>query len=383
MSLRRVLVCTSGQAALRIVRACHAEGVEAVAVCGEADRADAFAVEADLGVAAGDGPTAGRLEPRQIVGLAMETNCDAVHPGFDEAALDGALALAVEAAGLLWIGPPADLVGMLTSPSAARHALADLGMPVPGDPEAAETGRVIEMGFLVDADGEVHLLGSRAHTILADGETVVEEGPALGLDPALETRLAAAVTLVARCLGYSNAGTLRITLDHPRGFAVVGLDPRLQPGYPLIDAVTGQDSLRLQLRVVADKPTEVGQLPPPAREHAVWVALQGGEEVGVTARSLPTTDVPGAELAWNIAPGRPSGGRGARIGELLVHGATRADALEAAAAAGLSTVVAGPGAAPEGVGHTGAVRVVQVHHIRDLLSWLGMGAKRTERRQRV
>ncbi|MFN2451835.1 MAG: biotin carboxylase N-terminal domain-containing protein [Candidatus Dormibacteria bacterium] len=333
MPLRRVLVCTNGQAALRIVRACHAEGVEAVAVCGEGDRSDDFAVEADLGVAVGEEPTAGRLDARQIVGLAMETNCDAVHPGFDETALDGELALAVEEAGLLWIGPPADVVGMLASPRAARATFADLGVPVPGDPDAAEAGRVIEMGFLVDAEGDIHLLGSRAHTVLADGATVVEEGPALGLDPALEKRLTAAVTLVARCLGYSNAGTLRISLDHPRGFAVVGLDPRLQPGYPLIDAVTGQDSLRLQLRVVADKPTDAGHLPPPAREHAVWVSLQAGSDPSVTANRLPTTDVPGAELAWNIAPGRPSGGPGTRLGELLVHGPTRADALESAAAA--------------------------------------------------
>ncbi|GAC1337083.1 MAG: hypothetical protein NVSMB29_00870 [Candidatus Dormibacteria bacterium] len=333
MPLRRVLVCTTGQAALRIVRACHAEGVEAVAVCGEDDRADAFAVEADLGVAATEGPTAGRLDPRQIIALAIETHCDAVHPGFDDAALDGDLALAVEEAGLLWIGPPADLVGMLATPSAARVTLSDLGLPVPTDPDAAESGRVIEMGFLVAADGNVHLLGSRAHTVLADGETVVEEGPALGLDPALERRLTAAVTLVTRCLGYSNAGTLRISLDHPGGFAVVGLDPRLQAGHSLIDAVTGQDSLRLQLRVVADKPTDAAHLPPPPREHAVWVALQGGQDLGVPPHSLPTTDVPGAELAWNIAPGRPSGGPGTRVGELLVHGATRADALEAAAVA--------------------------------------------------
>ena len=81
--MKRVLVANRGEIALRIVRACHEEGLEAVAVHSTADRAAPHVRAADLAVPIGPpAPGESYLLIDRLVEAALESGADAVHPGY-------------------------------------------------------------------------------------------------------------------------------------------------------------------------------------------------------------------------------------------------------------------------------------------------------------
>jgi acetyl-CoA carboxylase biotin carboxylase subunit len=83
MSVRRVLVANRGEIAVRIVRACFDEGIESVAAVSDADLDSLAARRADAVVRIGPAAaSASYLDVGAIVGAAIATGCDAVHPGY-------------------------------------------------------------------------------------------------------------------------------------------------------------------------------------------------------------------------------------------------------------------------------------------------------------
>src|SRR5438552_16360674 len=105
--MKRVLIANRGEIALRIVRACHEEKLEAVAVYSAADRSSPHVRAADRAVAIGPAtPSQSYLHIERLIAAAAEADADAVHPGYGFLAERAAFAEAVEQAGLVWIGPP-------------------------------------------------------------------------------------------------------------------------------------------------------------------------------------------------------------------------------------------------------------------------------------
>jgi len=80
---KRVLVANRGEIALRIIRACHEEGLEAVAVYSEADRLSPHVRSAHVAVPIGPPPAAeSYLDIAKLLEAARATECQAVHPGY-------------------------------------------------------------------------------------------------------------------------------------------------------------------------------------------------------------------------------------------------------------------------------------------------------------
>ena len=106
--LKRVLIANRGEIALRIIRACHEEGLEAVAVYSAADRGAPHVRAADHAISIGPAsPAQSYLNIERLISAARETGADAVHPGYGFLAERAAFAEAVERAALIFIGPPA------------------------------------------------------------------------------------------------------------------------------------------------------------------------------------------------------------------------------------------------------------------------------------
>jgi acetyl-CoA carboxylase biotin carboxylase subunit len=138
----RVLVANRGEIAVRLIRACRELGHEPVAVYSDVDRTQPHVLAADHAVRLGPPPAReSYLAQDVILAAARETKCGALHPGYGFLAENAGFARAVETAGMVWIGPPADVIDLLGSKTAARNLARQVGAPlVPGTeplPDAA------------------------------------------------------------------------------------------------------------------------------------------------------------------------------------------------------------------------------------------------------
>jgi acetyl-CoA carboxylase biotin carboxylase subunit len=130
----RVLVANRGEVAVRVIRALHELGCEAVAVYSTADEDATFVRMADRALRIGP-PAAAQsyLKVPSLIAAATTTGCEAVHPGWGFLAENPAFALACEENDLVFVGPPPDVMARMGDKAQAKHELRAAGVPlVPG-----------------------------------------------------------------------------------------------------------------------------------------------------------------------------------------------------------------------------------------------------------
>jgi acetyl-CoA carboxylase biotin carboxylase subunit len=132
--LQRVLVANRGEIAVRVIRAAHELGIEAVAVYSTADEGALHTRLADRAVCIGP-PPANRsyLSIPSVVAAATTSGCDAVHPGYGFLAENPAFVHACEENGLVFVGPGADVMARMGDKAQAKAEMREAGVPlVPG-----------------------------------------------------------------------------------------------------------------------------------------------------------------------------------------------------------------------------------------------------------
>ncbi|MFN0181462.1 MAG: acetyl/propionyl/methylcrotonyl-CoA carboxylase subunit alpha [Gemmatimonadales bacterium] len=156
MTITRVLVANRGEIALRIIRACHEEGLEAVAVYSDADQSAPYVRAADVAVHLGPAPAAqSYLVIDKILAAARTSGAQAIHPGFGFLSERAPFAKAVEDAGLVFIGPPSSAIEAMGDKTEARRRMEAAGVPVvPGamaaiDDVAVATTLAAKLGYPV------------------------------------------------------------------------------------------------------------------------------------------------------------------------------------------------------------------------------------------
>ena len=130
----RVLVANRGEIAVRVIRALHELGIEAVAVYSTADE-DALHVRlADRAVKIGPPPAAqSYLSMPAIIAAAATTGCEAVHPGYGFLSENADFVRACEDNDLVFVGPPADVMERMGDKALAKAEMRAAGVPlVPG-----------------------------------------------------------------------------------------------------------------------------------------------------------------------------------------------------------------------------------------------------------
>ncbi|MEV6341463.1 biotin carboxylase N-terminal domain-containing protein [Nocardia vinacea] len=234
-SFTNVLVANRGEIARRVFATCRRMGIGTVAVYSDADAAAPHVAEADAAVRLpGNTPAETYLRGELIIGAALATGADAIHPGYGFLSENAEFAQAVLAAGLVWIGPPVEAIEQMGSKVASKKLMDAAGVPVLaeldpdevtaaqlpvlikasaggggrgmrvvreladlepqiaaarreaesafGDPTVfceryLETGRHIEVQVMADTHGTIWAVGERECSIQRRHQKVVEEAP--------------------------------------------------------------------------------------------------------------------------------------------------------------------------------------------------------------
>jgi acetyl/propionyl-CoA carboxylase alpha subunit len=156
----RVLVANRGEIAVRIIRTCRQLGIETVAVYSDADREAPHVRAATEAVGIGAAPAIDSyLRVERIVDAALLSRAEAVHPGYGFLSEQADFGAAVEAAGLVFIGPTPETLATLGDKLAARRSARRAGVPiVPGMLEPLASARP-------DAPTSAELLEEAAATV--------------------------------------------------------------------------------------------------------------------------------------------------------------------------------------------------------------------------
>ncbi len=136
-----ILIANRGEIACRVMETAQAMGVRCVAVYSDADMGAKHVQMADVAVhIGGSAPADSYLRGERIIQAAKDTGAQAVHPGYGFLSENPDFVEAVEAAGLIFIGPSASAIRAMGLKDAAKDLMAEAGVPVVPGYQGAEQG---------------------------------------------------------------------------------------------------------------------------------------------------------------------------------------------------------------------------------------------------
>ena len=153
--IKKVLVANRGEIAIRIFRACADLGLHTVAMYSKEDVYSSFRSKADEAYQIGEqlGPVGAYLNIDLIIDLAKKRGVDAIHPGYGFLAENADFARACEENGIIFIGPPSNVLEQMGDKLKAKEIAISCGVPIiPGSTEPLKDGeealaKAIEFGF--------------------------------------------------------------------------------------------------------------------------------------------------------------------------------------------------------------------------------------------
>jgi acetyl-CoA/propionyl-CoA carboxylase biotin carboxyl carrier protein len=377
VEIRKLLVANRGEIALRIFRTARQLGIATVAVVTPDDQDALHGRSADETV-----EIRNYLDSEEHIRAAKQTGADAIHPGYGFLSENPDFAEAVEAAGLIFVGPTPEALRAGGNKLEAKRIAREAGVPVvpEGPPEQigyplivkaaaggggrgmrvvrdateldealtaarreakaafgdetvfceryVERPRHVEIQLLADGQGNVAALGERECSIQRRHQKVLEESPSPALDADLRARMSDAAVAFAKAVGYRSAGTAEFMLDG-RDFWFLELNGRIQVEHPVTELVTGVDLVRAQLRIAGGESLDARE--PRLDGHAVEVRLYAEDprtflpQAGrIDHLRLPK----GIRVDAGVEEGDEVGvAYDPMIAKLIAHGPTRDEAL--------------------------------------------------------
>src|SRR6476659_9208479 len=319
---KRILIANRGEIACRIIKTARRLGIETVAVYSDADK-DALHVEmADTAVHIGAPPAAeSYLIIDKIVAACKATGAEAVHPGYGFLSEREAFPRALEAAGIVFIGPNPHAIAAMGDKIESKKAAAaakvstvpghlgviedekhadEIGYPVMIKASAGGGGkgmriaysqsevaegfarskseakssfgddrmfiekfivdpRHIEIQVLGDKHGNVIYLGERECSIQRRNQKVIEEAPSPLLDAATRKKMGEQAVALAKAVDYDSAGTVEFVAGQDKSFYFLEMNTRLQVEHPVTELVTGIDLVEQMIRSAAGEKLSIKQ----------------------------------------------------------------------------------------------------------------------------
>ncbi len=332
--IQKVLIANRGEIAMRVINACQEMGILTVAIYSDVDEGALHVNTADEAYPLGDPtPSESYLNIPKILDIAKMSGADAIHPGYGFLSEREEFAEACVKAGLIFIGPSAEVIHGMGDKIEAKRTMKKAGVPViPGftgeedetiqqacerigfpvlikataggggkgmkvvnaseelDNAVAsarreamssfgndrlllekylESPRHIEFQILADEHGKILHLFERECSIQRRHQKVIEESPSVAIDDDLRKRMGDAAILAAKTIGYTNAGTVEFMVDENKNFYFLEMNTRLQVEHAITEMTTGIDIVKWQLRIASGEPLTLEQDDIHQRGHAI------------------------------------------------------------------------------------------------------------------
>ena len=354
--ITRLLIANRGEIARRIIRTAHDMGISTVAIYADGDAQAPFVTEADSAVAL-DGRTTAEtyLDVDKVLAACTRSGADAIHPGYGFLSENEGFAQAVIDAGIKWLGPTPEVIGLMGDKLSAKRLMDEAGVPIlPGieisadtditaaakeigypvlvkasaggggrgmrvveqeaDLQAAVEGakreagssfgddtvflekwlavsRHVEIQILGDTHGNLVHCYERECSIQRRHQKIIEEAPSPAVTDAIRARMGDAAIAAAKKLGYSSAGTVEFLLSGD-DFYFLEVNARLQVEHPITEEIIGKDLVREQIRVAEGETLSFTQEDLSINGHAIEARLYAEDPA---KGFLPS---PGPVLAW-------------------------------------------------------------------------------------
>ena len=330
---RKILIANRGEIAVRICRSARDLHIPTLAIYAEDDQHSLHRTSADESVSLGSGTLGDTyLNIDKILGIAENSGCDAIHPGYGFLSENPAFVKACEARNIVFIGPTSETISLMGNKIAARQFAQEAGLPVTegfsgtqheilnqadsltypllinaaaggggkgmrivnrsaelqqaiqatsreaasyfGDDavyveQFLESPRHIEVQILGDHAGQVVHLYERECSLQRRYQKIIEEAPSTTLTPEVRREICAAAVKLAKAVPYTNAGTIEFLLDKNQQFYFLEMNTRIQVEHPVTEMTTGIDLVAEQIRIAAGKPLSFSQEDIVQKGHAI------------------------------------------------------------------------------------------------------------------
>ncbi len=337
--IRRLLIANRGEIACRVIRTARELGIHTIAVHSDLDATAPHVRQADEAV-----PIGSYLDVDAVVAAALETGAEAIHPGYGFLSERATFAAAIEAAGLVLVGPSSAVMDLMGRKDAAREVAVKAGVPVvpsydlEDDPAGldypvlvkaaaggggkgmrvvhdeheyaealaaarrealsafgddtmlvekyVESGRHVEVQVIGDAHGHVLHLFERDCSTQRRHQKVLEEAPAPTITDEQRAQVTSSAVALAAEVGYVNAGTVEFLLDNATGEVYfLEMNTRLQVEHPVTEGVVtvagaALDLVELQLRVAAGEELAFTQDDVRLQGHAIEARIYAEDSFG-------------------------------------------------------------------------------------------------------
>ncbi|HEY3373414.1 MAG TPA: biotin carboxylase N-terminal domain-containing protein [Prolixibacteraceae bacterium] len=333
----KILVANRGEIAVRVIRAAQKSGILAVAVFAADDAESLHVAMADEAFAL-PGHTLDEtyLNQHRLIQIALESDAQAIHPGYGFLSESADFAQQVSKAGLVFIGPSPENIWLMGEKTQALAYVQSLGLPVlpsfhgtvdqliqrspemqfPVMVKASGGGggkgmvichseielleslqvaerqaityfgngdlfvekylpqaRHIEVQLMADHHGNIVHFYERECTMQRRFQKIIEEAPSSSIDEQLRSELTSAAVSIARSMNYRNAGTIEFLLDEKGRFYFLEMNTRIQVEHPVTEIITNTDLVALQLLVAAGNPLPMLQEDIQIKGHAIEIRL--------------------------------------------------------------------------------------------------------------
>lgn len=331
--IHKVLIANRGEIAVRIIRTLRKLNIVSVVIFAEADRHALHVEMAHEAWSLGSGELSDTyLNVEKIIGLAIHSKADAIHPGYGFLSENPVLVEACKQNGIIFIGPDTDSMQLMGNKIAARNFAIQSGLPVTqgvtgsieeilksahrlpfpvlvkaaaggggkgmrivreldelgpileatsreaknyfGDgtvylEQYIEEPRHIEVQVLGDKHGNVVHLFERECSIQRRYQKIIEESPSPTLTHEVRQKMGEAAVKICLDIGYQSAGTIEFLVDKNLHFYFLEMNTRIQVEHPVTEMVTGIDLIEEQIMIARGFPLRMKQSDIVQTGHAV------------------------------------------------------------------------------------------------------------------